>query len=179
VWGVFGDGEMDEPESMSALTLASRETLDNLVWVVNCNLQRLDGPGAQQRQDHRRAREAVRGAGWHVIKLLWGSDWDGLFARDTGKALVKAFAHTVDGQMQTFAAKDGRFNRDNFFGQDEELARLAQGMTDEQIDRLKRGGHDLVKIHAAYDAAAAIAASRCRARHTKKGYGMGAAGQGR
>ena len=90
-----------------------------------------------------------------MIKLVWGSDWDGLFARDTTGALARAFANTVDGQMQTFAAKDGRFNRDNFFGQNEELARLAQGMTDEQIDRLKRGGHDLVKIHAAYAAAAA------------------------
>ncbi|HEX2547291.1 MAG TPA: pyruvate dehydrogenase (acetyl-transferring), homodimeric type, partial [Ramlibacter sp.] len=115
-----------------------------------------------------------------VIKLLWGSDWDGLFARDTTGALVKAFAHTVDGQMQTFAAKDGRFNRDNFFGQNEELARLAQGMTDEQIDRLKRGGHDLVKIHAAYDAAAKHRGQpTVILAHTKKGYGMGAAGQGR
>ena len=180
VWGVFGDGEMDEPESMSALTLASRETLDNLVWVVNCNLQRLDGPVRSNGKIIDELEKLFRGAGWHVIKLLWGSDWDGLFARDTGNALVKAFAHTVDGQMQTFAAKDGRFNRDNFFGQDDELARLAQGMTDEQIDRLKRGGHDLVKIYAAY-----YAADMYRGQpvvvlaHTKKGYGMGAAGQGR
>jgi pyruvate dehydrogenase E1 component len=121
-----------------------------------------------------------RGAGWHVIKLLWGSDWDGLFARDTSHALVQAFAHTVDGQMQTFAAKDGRFNRDNFFGQNEALAQLAQGMTDEQIDRLKRGGHDLVKIHAAYDAGARHrGAPVVILAHTKKGYGMGSAGQGR
>jgi len=180
VWGVFGDGEMDEPESMSALTLASREKLDNLVWVVNCNLQRLDGPVRGNGRIVDELEKLFRGAGWNVIKLLWGSDWDGLFARDTSHALVRAFAHTVDGQMQTFAAKDGRFNRDNFFGQDDELARLAQGMTDEQIDRLKRGGHDLVKIHAAYDAAA-----RHRGQptvilaHTKKGYGMGTAGQGR
>ncbi|NML48532.1 alpha-ketoglutarate dehydrogenase [Ramlibacter sp. G-1-2-2] len=180
VWGVFGDGEMDEPESMSALTLASREKLDNLVWVVNCNLQRLDGPVRGNGKIVDELEKLFRGAGWNVVKLLWGSDWDGLFARDAGNALVRAFATTVDGQMQTFAAKDGRFNRDNFFGQNEELARLAQGMTDEQIDRLKRGGHDLVKIHAAYEAA-----SRHRGQptvilaHTKKGYGMGAAGQGR
>ncbi|MDB5860283.1 MAG: aceE [Ramlibacter sp.] len=180
VWGVFGDGEMDEPESMSALTLASREKLDNLVWVVNCNLQRLDGPVRGNGRIVDELEKLFRGAGWNVIKLLWGSDWDGLFARDSSNALIKAFAHTVDGQMQTFAAKDGRFNREHFFGQDDELARLAQGMTDEQIDRLKRGGHDLVKIHAAYDAAA-----RHRGQptvilaHTKKGYGMGAAGQGR
>ncbi|MDB5900203.1 MAG: aceE [Ramlibacter sp.] len=180
VWGVFGDGEMDEPESMSALTLASREKLDYLVWVVNCNLQRLDGPVRGNGRIVDELEKLFRGAGWNVIKLLWGSDWDGLFARDTTGALVRAFAHTVDGQMQTFAAKDGRFNREHFFGQDDELKRLAQGMTDEQIDRLKRGGHDLVKIHAAYDAAA-----RHRGQptvilaHTKKGYGMGSAGQGR
>ncbi len=180
VWGVFGDGEMDEPESMSALTLASREKLDNLVWVVNCNLQRLDGPVRGNGRIIDELEKLFRGAGWNVIKLVWGSDWDGLFARDTTGALARAFANTVDGQMQTFAAKDGRFNRDNFFGQNEELKRLAQGMTDEQIDRLKRGGHDLVKIHAAYAAAA-----RHRGQptvilaHTKKGYGMGTAGQGK
>jgi pyruvate dehydrogenase E1 component len=161
VWGVFGDGEMDEPESMSALTLASREKLDNLVWVVNCNLQRLDGPVRGNGRIVDELEKLFRGAGWNVIKLLWGSDWDGLFARDVTGALVQAFAHTVDGQMQTFAAKDGRFNRDTSSARTSELARLAQGMTDEQIDRLKRGGHDLVKIHAAYDAAApSTAASR-------------------
>ena len=112
--------------------------------------------------------------------MVWGSDWDGLFARDTTGALVKAFAQTVDGQMQTFAAKDGSFNRKNFFGQNEELARLAQGMTDEQIDRLKRGGHDLVKIHAAYQAAANhVGQPTVILAHTKKGYGMGNAGQGK
>jgi pyruvate dehydrogenase E1 component len=180
VWGVFGDGEMDEPESMSALTLASREKLDNLVWVVNCNLQRLDGPVRGNGRIVDELEKLFRGAGWNVIKLLWGSDWDGLFARDTQGALVRAFAHTVDGQMQTFAAKDGRFNRETFFGQDEQLARLAQGMTDEQIDRLKRGGHDLVKIHAAYDAAARHRGTpTVILAHTKKGYGMGTAGQGR
>jgi pyruvate dehydrogenase E1 component len=180
VWGVFGDGEMDEPESMSALTLASREKLDNLVWVVNCNLQRLDGPVRGNGKIVDELEKLFRGAGWNVVKLLWGSDWDGLFARDTNGALVRAFANTVDGQMQTFAAKDGRFNSDTFFGQNEELARLAQGMTDEQIDRLKRGGHDLVKIHAAYDAAAKHRGQpTVILAHTKKGYGMGAAGQGR
>ena len=180
VWGVFGDGEMDEPESMSALTLAAREKLDNLVWVVNCNLQRLDGPVRGNGRIIDELEKLFAGAGWNVIKLVWGSDWDGLFARDTTGALARAFAHTVDGQMQTFAAKDGRFNRESFFGQDPELARLAQGMTDEQIDRLKRGGHDLVKIHAAYAAAAAHSGQpTVILAHTKKGYGMGAAGQGK
>ena len=180
VWGVFGDGEMDEPESMSALTLASREKLDNLVWVVNCNLQRLDGPVRGNGRIIDELEKLFRGAGWNVIKLVWGSDWDGLFARDTTGALTRAFANTVDGQMQTFAAKDGRFNRDTFFGQNAELAALAQGMTDEQIDRLKRGGHDLVKIHAAYAAAARHTGQpTVILAHTKKGYGMGQAGQGK
>ena len=180
VWGVFGDGEMDEPESMSALTLASREKLDNLVWVVNCNLQRLDGPVRGNGRIIDELEKLFRGAGWNVVKLIWGSDWDGLFARDTQQALVRAFANTVDGQMQTFAAKDGRFNRDNFFGQNPELAQLAQGLSDEQIDRLKRGGHDLVKIHAAYAAAAAHQGQpTVILAHTKKGYGMGQAGQGK
>ena len=180
VWGVFGDGEMDEPESMSALTLAAREGLDNLVWVVNCNLQRLDGPVRGNGRIIDELEKLFTGAGWTVIKLIWGSDWDGLFARDLTGALTRAFANTVDGQMQTFAAKDGRFNRDTFFGQNEELARLAQGMTDDQIDRLKRGGHDLVKIHAAYAAAANHKGQpTVILAHTKKGYGMGSAGQGK
>jgi len=180
VWGVFGDGEMDEPESMSALTLAAREKLDNLVWVVNCNLQRLDGPVRGNGRIIDELEKLFAGAGWNVVKLVWGSDWDGLLARDTSGALLRAFANTVDGQMQTFAAKDGRFNRDNFFGQNEELARLAQGMTDEQIDQLKRGGHDIVKIHAAYAAAAAHRGQpTVILAHTKKGFGMGSAGQGK
>ena len=180
VWGVFGDGEMDEPESMSALTLAAREGLDNLVWVVNCNLQRLDGPVRGNGRIIDELEKLFSGAGWNVVKLIWGSDWDGLFARDTTGALPRAFANTVDGQMQTFAAKDGRYNRDTFFGQNPDLARLAQGMTDEQIDRLKRGGHDMVKIHAAYQAAAAHTGQpTVILAHTKKGYGMGSAGQGK
>jgi pyruvate dehydrogenase E1 component len=180
VWGVFGDGEMDEPESMSALTLAAREKLDNLVWVVNCNLQRLDGPVRGNGRIIDELEKLFAGAGWNVIKLVWGSDWDGLFARDTSNALIKAFSQTVDGQMQTFAAKDGRFNREHFFGQNPELERLAQGLTDEQIDRLKRGGHDLVKIHAAYAVAAQHTGQpTVILAQTKKGYGMGAAGQGK
>jgi len=180
VWGVFGDGEMDEPESMSALTLAARERLDNLVWVVNCNLQRLDGPVRGNGRIIDELEKLFSGAGWKVIKLVWGSDWDGLFARDSTGALLKAFAQTVDGQMQTFAAKNGRYNRDNFFGQNEDLKRLAQGMTDEQIDRLKRGGHDVVKIFAAYTAARAHEGQPVVIlAHTKKGFGMGSAGQGK
>ncbi|MEC9340287.1 MAG: alpha-ketoglutarate dehydrogenase [Pseudomonadota bacterium] len=180
VWGVFGDGEMDEPESMSALTLAAREGLDNLVWVINCNLQRLDGPVRGNGRIIDELEALFTGAGWNVIKLVWGSDWDGLFARDQQGALVDAFSRIVDGQLQTFAAKSGRYNREQFFGQNAALTRLAQGLSDDQIDRLTRGGHDLVKIHAAYDAA-----TRCAGKpsvvlaQTKKGYGMGDAGQGR
>ena len=180
VWGVFGDGEMDEPESMSALTLAAREGLDNLVWVVNCNLQRLDGPVRGNGRIVDELERLFAGAGWNVVKLLWGSDWDGLLARDITGTLARTLGGTVDGQMQTFAAKDGRYNREHFFGQNPELAALAQGLTDEQIDRLKRGGHDLVKIHAAYAAAAAHRGQpTVILAQTKKGYGMGSAGQGK
>lgn len=180
VWGVFGDGEMDEPESMSALTLAAREGLDNLVWVVNCNLQRLDGPVRGNGRIIDELEALFGGAGWNVIKLVWGSDWDGLFARDHDGALVKALSNTVDGQFQTFAAKDGRFNRDHFFGQNEALAHLAQGLTDEQIDRLKRGGHDMVKIFSAYHSAVREGSKpTVILAQTKKGFGMGDAGQGK
>ncbi|ABG39641.1 2-oxo-acid dehydrogenase E1 subunit, homodimeric type [Paraglaciecola sp. T6c] len=180
VWGVFGDGEMDEPESMSALTMAAREGLDNLVWVVNCNLQRLDGPVRGNSRIIDELEALFSGAGWNTVKLVWGSDWDGLFARDTQGALVRAFADTVDGQFQTFAAKDGRFNRDSFFGQNEALKNLVQGLTDEQIDQLKRGGHDLVKIYAAYHAAAQHKGRpTVILAQTKKGFGMGEAGQGK
>ena len=114
VWGVFGDGEMDEPESMSALTLAARERLDNLTWVVNCNLQRLDGPVRGNGRIIDELEALFSGAGWNVIKLVWGSDWDALFARDQDGSLVRALSQTVDGQFQTFAAKDGQYNREHF-----------------------------------------------------------------
>ena len=180
VWGIFGDGEMDEPESIAALTLAAREKLDNLVFVVNCNLQRLDGPVRGNGRIIDELETLYAGAGWNVIKLVWGSDWDALLRRDTGGALARAFANTVDGQFQTFAANDGAFNRAHFFNQNPELAALVADWTDEAIDRLHRGGHDMVKIHAAYHRAA-----RHRGQptvilaQTKKGFGMGAAGQGK
>ncbi|WP_397453991.1 alpha-ketoglutarate dehydrogenase [Pseudomonas sp. NA-150] len=180
VWGVFGDGEMDEPESMSALTLAAREGLDNLTWVVNCNLQRLDGPVRGNGRIIDELEALFSGAGWNVIKLVWGSDWDRLFAQDSDGALVRALSNTVDGQFQTFAAKDGAYNREHFFGQNPAVAKLAQGLNDEQIDRLKRGGHDLVKIFAAYQAAT-LHKGRPTVilAQTKKGFGMGEAGQGK
>ncbi|NWD45824.1 alpha-ketoglutarate dehydrogenase [Pseudomonas yamanorum] len=180
VWGVFGDGEMDEPESMSALTLAAREGLDNLTWVVNCNLQRLDGPVRGNGRIIDELEALFAGAGWNVIKLVWGSDWDALLAKDTDGSLVRTLSQTVDGQLQTFAAKDGAYNREHFFGQSEALSKLVEGMSDEQIDRLKRGGHDMVKIHAAYHAARRVTGKpTVILAQTKKGFGMGEAGQGK
>ena len=180
VWGFFGDGEMDEPESLAGLSIAAREQLDNLVFVVNCNLQRLDGPVRGNGRIVDELETVFAGAGWHVIKLLWGSDWDALFARDTTQALARAFARTVDGQFQTFSANDGAYNREKFFGQSPELRALVGAMTDDEIDRLHRGGHDLVKIHAAYAAAVKHrGAPVVILAMTKKGYGMGSSAQGR
>ena len=180
VWGVFGDGEMDEPESLAALSLASREHLDNLIFVVNCNLQRLDGPVRGNGHVVDELETTFAGAGWHVIKLMWGSDWDPLFARDASGELVAALNDTVDGQLQTFAANDGAFNRTHFFGQTPGLAALGATLTDDEIDRLKRGGHDMRKIYAAYAAAAQHRGQpTVILAQTKKGFGMGAAGQGK
>ncbi|WP_240162584.1 alpha-ketoglutarate dehydrogenase [Glaciimonas sp. PAMC28666] len=180
VWGVFGDGEMDEPESLAALSLASRETLDNLVFVVNCNLQRLDGPVRGNGSIVDELETLFAGAGWNVIKLLWGSDWDPLFARDKSGELVSALNDTVDGQLQTFAANDGAFNRTHFFGQNPALQAIGATLTDDEIDRLRRGGHDMKKIHAAYQSAANHRGQpTVILAQTKKGFGMGTAGQGK
>jgi len=180
VWGVFGDGEMDEPESIGALTLAARERLDNLTFIVNCNLQRLDGPVRGNGQIIQELESLFRGAGWNVIKVLWGSDWDPLFARDTTHSLLRAFADTPDGEYQTLGAKDGRYNFEHFFGRAPELREIVATMSEAEIDALKRGGHDPRKLHAAFHAAAqhrdgptVILAK------TKKGFGMGRAGESR
>ncbi|WP_322061042.1 alpha-ketoglutarate dehydrogenase [Paraburkholderia sp. J63] len=180
VWGFFGDGEMDEPESVAALPLAAREGLDNLVFVINCNLQRLDGPVRSNGRIVDELEAHFAGAGWNVIKVLWGSDWDALFARDRTGALMRAFANTVDGQFQTFSANDGAYNRERFFGQNPELAALAAQLTDDEIDRLRRGGHDVRKLHAAYAQAQAHRGQpSVILAMTMKGFGMGAAGQGK
>ncbi|MBL6751945.1 MAG: alpha-ketoglutarate dehydrogenase [Nevskia sp.] len=180
VWGVFGDGEMDEPESIAGLTLAAREKLDNLTFVINCNLQRLDGPVRGNGQIIQELEALFTGAGWNVIKVLWGSDWDALFARDTEHTLLRIFAATPDGEYQTLGAKDGAYNLANFFQQDPALAKLVAHMSDAEIDALKRGGHDLRKLYAAF---AAARAHRGRPTvilaKTKKGYGMGGAGESR
>ena len=180
VWGFFGDGEMDEPESIGALSLAAREKLDNLIFVINCNLQRLDGPVRSNGRIVDELEAQFVGAGWNVIKVLWGSDWDVLFARDVTGVLQRAFSKTVDGQFQTFSANDGAYNRERFFGQDPELAALVANMTDGDIDRLKRGGHDAVKLYAAYARAMTHRGQPTVVlAKTMKGYGMGAAGQGK
>ena len=180
VWGFFGDGEMDEPESIGALSLAAREGLDNLVFVINCNLQRLDGPVRSNGRIIDELEAHFSGAGWNVIKVLWGSDWDALFARDRTGALARAFAHTVDGQFQTFSANDGAYNRERFFGQNPELMALAAQLSDAEIDRLRRGGHDVRKLHAAYAKALAHRGQpTVILAKTMKGFGMGTSGQGR
>ena len=180
VWGFFGDGEMDEPESLCALSLAAREKLDNLIFVINCNLQRLDGPVRSNGRIIDELEAQFTGAGWNVIKVLWGSDWDMLFARDTTGALLRAFSQTVDGQFQTFSANNGSYNRERFFGQNPELEALVSNLSDTEIDELRRGGHDTRKLHAAYARAmehkgqpTVILAK------TMKGFGMGASGQGK
>lgn len=179
VWGIFGDGEMDEPESIGALGLAAREGLDNLVFVINCNLQRLDGPVRGNGQIIQELEGLYRGAGWNVIKVLWGSDWDDLFARDTEGVLTEYLQKTLDGDFQTLAATDGQFNREHFFSRDPRLQALVAHLTDEQIDRLRRGGHDIVKISAAYQQAMqANGRPTVILAKTKKGYGMGHWGQG-
>ncbi len=180
VWAFVGDGEMDEPESLAGLSLAAREGLDNLVFVVNCNLQRLDGPVRGNGSIVQELEGLFAGAGWNVLKLLWGSDWDPLFARDEDGVLLKRLHETVDGEFQTYAATDGRFNREHFFNKTPELRALIADMSDEDIDRLKRGGHDPVKIHAAYHAALRHKGQpTVILAQTKKGYGMGLWGQGK
>ncbi|WP_421906739.1 alpha-ketoglutarate dehydrogenase [Mameliella sp.] len=180
VWGVFGDGEMDEPESIAGLTLAARERLDNLTFIVNCNLQRLDGPVRGNGQIIQELESLFVGAGWNVIKVLWGSEWDNLFARDTDHVLLRRFAETVDGAYQDLGSKAGDYNRARFFDADPDSAALVRHLTDDEIHALKRGGHDLKKLYAAFAAAKAHKGQpTVILAKTKKGYGMGGAGESR
>jgi pyruvate dehydrogenase E1 component len=180
VWAFLGDGEMDEPESMGSITLASREKLDNLIFVVNCNLQRLDGPVRGNGSIVRELEAAFGGAGWNVIKVLWGSGWDDLFARDTSGLLMKRMEECVDGEYQNFKAKGGAYVREHFFGKYPELLKLVEHLSDEDLGNLKRGGHDSLKVYNAYKRAfehkgqpTVILAK------TVKGYGMGPSGESR
>jgi len=180
VWGVFGDGEMDEPESIGALTLAARENLDNLTFIINCNLQRLDGPVRGNGRIIQELEALFIGAGWNVIKVLWGSNWDVLFARDREHALLRRFADIVDGQYLTLGAKNAEYNLHHFFDADPEVKRLVAHLSADDVDALNRGGHDLRKLYAAF----AVAREHCGQPtvilvKTKKGYGMGAAGESR
>jgi pyruvate dehydrogenase E1 component len=171
---------MDEPEALAGLSVAGREGLDNLVLVVNCNLQRLDGPVRGNGSVIQELEGLFAGAGWNVIKVLWGSDWDPLFARDTHELLLKRLHETVDGEFQTYAATDGHFNREHFFNKYPELQELVAHLSDEDIDRLRRGGHDPVKIFAGYwHAARHRGQPTVILAKTKKGYGMGMASQGK
>ena len=180
VWGVFGDGEMDEPESIAGLTLAAREQLDNLTFIINCNLQRLDGPVRGNGQIVQELESLFTGAGWNVIKVLWGSDWDALFARDANHVLLRRLASTVDGQYQTLGAKDGAYNIEHFFRQDPEVQKLVAHMSEAEINALKRGGHDFRKLYAAFAAARDhVGRPTVILAKTKKGFGMGGAGESR
>jgi pyruvate dehydrogenase E1 component len=180
IWAFMGDGESDEPESLGALTLGSREKLDNLIFVVNCNLQRLDGPVRGNGRIVDELEGAFRGAGWNVIKLLWGSDWDDLLARDRSGLLLRRMEECVDGEYQNFKAKGGAYVRREFFGKYPELLELVKDMSDDELASLRRGGHDPVKVYNAFKRAvehkgrpSVILAK------TVKGYGLGEAGEGR
>ncbi|MBS0155404.1 MAG: pyruvate dehydrogenase (acetyl-transferring), homodimeric type [Nitrospira sp.] len=180
VWAFVGDGETDEPESLGALSLASRERLDNLIWVVNCNLQRLDGPVRGNGKIIQELEAIFSGAGWHVIKVIWGSDWDPLLAKDDEGLLVRRMGEVVDGWYQKYVVEGGAFARRHFFGVDPRLLKLVENYSDEQIHRMLRGGHDPQKVYAAYQAAVNHTGQpTVILAKTIKGYGLGEAGEGR
>jgi pyruvate dehydrogenase E1 component len=179
VWCFLGDGEMDEPESMGAITMPVREGLDNLVFVVNCNLQRLDGPVRGNGKIIQELEAAFGGAGWNVVKVVWGSRWDPLLAKDNNGHLRRVMEETVDGEYQNYKSKDGAYVRKEFFGKHPETAEMAASMSDDQIWHLNRGGHDPLKVYAAYDAAMRHTGQpTIILAKTVKGYGMGEAGEG-
>jgi len=179
VWVFCGDGEMDEPESLGAISLAGREKLDNLIFVINCNLQRLDGPVRGNGKIIQELEGSFRGAGWNVVKVIWGSNWDALLARDTTGRLRQLMEECNDGQYQDFKSKDGAYIRENFFGRYPETAALVEDWSDEKIWTLTRGGHDPRKVYAAYASAVAHTGQpTVILAKTVKGYGMGAAGEG-
>src|SRR5579871_4144168 len=179
VWCFCGDGEMDEPESMGALTMPVRESLDNLIFVVNCNLQRLDGPVRGNGKIIQELEAAFLGAGWNVIKVLWGARWDPLLARDTGGILRRVMEQCVDGEYQNFKAKGGAYTREHFFGKDPALKEMVANMSDEEIWHLNRGGHDARKVYAAYDAAVRTGGKpTVILAKTVKGFGLGKSAEG-
>ncbi len=153
VWAFMGDGEMAEPESLGAIRIAAREELDNLTWIINCNLQQLDGPVTGNGKIIQELEANFRGAGWNVIKVIWGREWDALLARDVDGVLVNQMNSTPDGQFQTYSTEDGGYVREDFFGSDPRLRAMVEHMSDSQIEKLPRGGHDYRKVYAAFDAA--------------------------
>jgi pyruvate dehydrogenase E1 component len=153
VWAFIGDGETDEPETLGAITLAAREHLDNLIWVINCNLQRLDGPVRGNGKIIQELEAVFRGAGWNVIKVVWGDDWDPLLAKDHDGLLVQRMGEVLDGQYQKYSVSDGAYIRQHFFGTHPELLAMVENLTDAKLRRLRRGGHDPEKVYAAYRAA--------------------------
>ncbi len=178
VWAMLGDGEMDEPESLGAITLAARERLDNLIFVVNCNLQRLDGPVRGNGKIIQELEAAFRGAGWNVIKVIWGSDWDELLEKDDSGLLLQRMEEILDGEMQRYTVSSGAYIREHFFGKYPELLKLVEHYSDEQIQKLRRGGHDPRKVYAAYKAAVEHKGSpTVILAQTIKGYGLGEAGR--
>ncbi|MBD3384743.1 pyruvate dehydrogenase (acetyl-transferring), homodimeric type [candidate division KSB1 bacterium] len=180
VWAFLGDGEMDEPESMGAITLAAREELDNLIFVINCNLQRLDGPVRGNSKVIQELEAAFRGAKWNVIKVIWGEDWDPLLEKDEDGVLVKALNEIVDGKVQKLTVSGGKYIRDHFFGQDPRLLKLVENYSDEELEKLRRGGHDPEKVYAAYHAAVQHKGQpTVILAQTIKGYGLGEAGEGK
>jgi pyruvate dehydrogenase E1 component len=180
VWAFLGDGECDEPETLGSITLASRENLDNLIWVINCNLQRLDGPVRGNGKIIQELEALFRGAGWNVIKVIWGSDWDDLLARDRSGLLLKRMDEAVDGDYQKYSVEPGSYTRRHFFGKYPELLQLVNHLTDDQIRKLLRGGHDTRKVYAAYKAAVEHTGQpTVILAKTVKGYGLGEAGEGR
>jgi pyruvate dehydrogenase E1 component len=179
VWAMLGDGEMDEPESRGAISLAGREHLDNLIFVINCNLQRLDGPVRGNGKIIQELESEFRGAGWNVIKVLWGSGWDALLAKDKHGLLARRMEECVDGEYQTIKSKNGAYVREHFFGKYPELKEMVAHMTDDEIWDLRRGGHDPVKVYAAYAAAVKHKGQpTVILAKTVKGYGMGESGEG-
>ncbi len=180
VWAFLGDGEIDEPESLGAISMASREHLDNLTWVVNCNLQRLDGPVRGNGKIIQELEGILRGAGWNVIKLVWGSDWDPLFEKDETGILVKTLGEVVDGQFQKYSVETGDYVRKDFFGRHPDLLKLVEHLSDSQIEHLRRGGHDPIKVYAAFKAATEHkGAPTVVLAHTVKGFGLGPEAEGR
>src|SRR6187549_1421695 len=180
VWAFLGDGETDEPEALGAISLAAREKLDNLIWVINCNLQRLDGPVRGNGQIIQELEANFRGAGWNVIKVIWGSDWDPLLAKDHDGLLAKRMGEVVDGQYQKYAVESGAYLREHFFGTDPRLLDMVKHLSDDQLKRLRLGGHDPHKVYNAYKRATETKGQpTVILARTIKGYGMGEAGEGK